>query len=107
MGRVLPKEAQDLLDSFESMRTAVGELRAEVQTGLPNVPAEELRVRGEVLDALGIHLEVAFAAAHVAADLWKRSAIEAPALLAAVKEPSRVVFEALGLLWDADVASSR
>ena len=61
----------------------------------------------EVLDALTIHLEAAFAAAHVAAALSERSAIEPPLLLAAVKEPSRVVFDALGPLWDADVASSR
>jgi hypothetical protein len=103
----LPKEAQDELDAFDRMRAAVRALRAEVDSGVPNAAPDDVAVCRALLDDLGIRLEAAIGASHVAVGLWARNAIEWPALLAAVKEPSRVVFEGLGRLWDADVASSR
>ncbi len=104
MGMPLPAEAQDALDSFESMRKGVRELRDEVEAGLPNASPEDLRVCREVLEELGSRLEAAIAASHVAVSLWARDAIEPAALLAAVKEPARLTFEALGRLWDKGMA---
>ncbi len=104
MGMPLPTEAQLALDSFESMRKGLRELRDEVEAGLPNASPEDLRVCREVLEELGGRLEAAITASHVAVSLWARDAIEPAALLAAVKEPERLTSQAFGHLWDMGMA---
>ncbi len=107
MGRTLPPEAQEEIDGFERMLAALCEVRAELEASYPSVSAEALATYRKVLDVLDARLENAISSARLAVGLWAMNAIDTFALLEAIKGPSRLVFEALGCLWDTAVDSSR
>jgi hypothetical protein len=107
MGRALPREVQDEVEGFARMRASLRDVRAELEASYPNVSAEALAAYRKVLDVLDARLEIVISASRLAVGLWAMRAIETPEMLAAIKEPSRLVFEALGRLWDTAVDSSR
>ena len=87
MGRALPREVQDEIDGFARMRVALRAVRGELEASYPNVSAEALATYRKVLDVLDTRLEIAISASRLAVGLWAMSAIDAPALLEAIKGP--------------------